>query len=81
MSGDYRPIDCGLHDRLEAAATVRRTGLLRYFDGHRLVEVRDRLADVFARDGAEFVRTAAGVEVRLDDIVSFDGVVFRPEDS
>jgi Rho-binding antiterminator len=75
--GTYRPIDCGLHDRLEALATLRRPCRVVFHaeDGaHR--EVQDRIVDVFARAGAEFVRLASGTEVRLDRLRSVDGVPF-----
>lgn len=86
MSGDvvpgagavpYLPIDCSLHDRLEALATLRRPCRIRYSgaDGGPH-EVVDRIADVFAADGEEFLRTAGGVTVRLDRVVGVDGVAF-----
>ncbi len=78
MTSDYHPIDCDLHDRLEAAATIGRVCVLQFRDGDTVAQVEDRIVDVFARDGAEFIRTADGVEVRLDDIVSLDAVPFRP---
>lgn len=74
----YTPIDCSLHDRLEAIATLRRTVaiVVQDADGTRR-EIADRLVDVFARSGEEFVRTAGGEEIRLDRLESVDGVPFR----
>jgi Rho-binding antiterminator len=73
----YEPIACGLHDRLEALATVGRTVELRFRDEQgREREVLDRLADVFARGGEEFVRTAGGELIRLDRLEWVDGVAF-----
>jgi Rho-binding antiterminator len=74
---EYRPIACGLHDRLEALAT---TGVVvpivvRAADGERRI-LQDRLVDVFARDGEEFVRTGRGETIRLDRLESVDGVPF-----
>jgi transcriptional antiterminator Rof (Rho-off) len=74
----YRPIACGLHDQLEEAATVGRTVRVVFrSEGGALEEVEDRLVDVFARSGAEFVRTASGSTIRLDRLESVDGVSFR----
>jgi Rho-binding antiterminator len=78
-SSDYRPIECGLHDRLEALAT---TGIVvqivtRSSDGQRRV-LEDRLVDVFARGREEFVRTGGGELIRLDHLESVDGVAFWP---
>ncbi len=76
-SGDYRPIDCGLHDRLEAIATTGKVVeiVVRSGDGGPR-RFEDRLVDVFARDGEEFVRTGGGELLRLDQLVSVDGVAF-----
>jgi Rho-binding antiterminator len=73
----YFPIACGLHDRLEALATLGRSCRIVYVTpngGAR--EVVDRIADVYARNGEEFVRTSSGVEIRLDRLERVDGVDF-----
>jgi Rho-binding antiterminator len=75
---DYSPIACGLHDRLEALATLGRSCRIVYADpdgGAR--EIVDRIVDVFARAGEEFVRTSSGTEIRLDRLERVDGVEFR----
>ena len=64
---DYRPIACSVHDRLEDFA-VRRTSLrVQYHDadGEDRV-VQGRIADLYARDGAEYMRLDDGTEIRLD---------------
>lgn len=77
-TGEYRPIACGLHDRLEALATTG--GVVRVVyrapDGDRRT-LEDRLVDVFARGGEEFVRTGRGQRIRLDRLESVDGVAFN----
>lgn len=75
----YHPIDCGLHDRLEAHATLGRVVRI-VVRGQRGTtrEFQDRLVDVFARGDEEFVRTAGGELIRLDRLESVDGVAFRP---
>lgn len=81
MSEDtpYRPIDCGLHDRLEAHATLGRVVRIIARGPHgEIHEIEDRLVDVFARGDEEFVRTAGGELIRLDRLESVDGVAFRP---
>jgi Rho-binding antiterminator len=75
---DYSPIACGLHDRLEALATLGRSCRIVYVTpGGDTREVVDRVVDVFARAGEEFVRTSSGVEIRLDRLERVDGVEFR----
>jgi Rho-binding antiterminator len=73
----HEPIDCGLHDRLEALATLGRAVDLafRAEDGTRH-GVRDRLVDVYASGGAEYVRTGAGRVIRLDRLDEVDGVPY-----
>ncbi|HEX7090943.1 MAG TPA: hypothetical protein VF192_12455 [Longimicrobiales bacterium] len=73
----YSPIPCALHDRLEALATLGQPCRIVYRDpdgGTR--ETVERIVDVFARAGEEFVRTAAGVEIRLDRLEWVAGVRF-----
>lgn len=73
MSRIYIPIDCEFHDVLEAAATLRRNVAIDYRDdeGNRRV-VDARIADLFARDGAEYMRLDDGSLIRLDKLVSID---------
>lgn len=71
---DYEPIDCSDHDRLESLATLRQIARISYRDPDGgLREVEDLIEDVYSRDGAEYLRTAGGEEVRLDALVSVDG--------
>lgn len=74
----YRPIACSLHDRLEATATMRKESRIVYrTETGEVHEVVDRIVDIFPRGGEEFLRTAAGVEIRLDRLESVDDVRFR----
>jgi Rho-binding antiterminator len=72
---DYKPVDCSLHDRLEAFATTGQPCRIEYTseDGGRR-QAQDRIADVFASDGAEYIRTRGGEEIRLDRIEQVDGI-------
>jgi Rho-binding antiterminator len=73
----YTPIDCSLHDRLESAATLRKPVCIAYRgSGTELSRIEDRIVDIFTRDGVEFMKLDNGTEIRLDDIVSVDGVAF-----
>lgn len=73
----YVPLSCSLHDRLEAAATLRHRVLVRYHtvDGEQ-VEESAGITDIRTRDGAEYLVLSSGAEVRLDRIVSMDGIRF-----
>jgi Rho-binding antiterminator len=70
----YEPIPCSVHDKLEETA-VRRTVahfVVRGDDGETR-ELQDRVEDVFARDGVEYMRTGEGHEIRLDRLESVNG--------
>ena len=74
----YEPIDCSLHDELEARATRGRRCAIRFRgDDDAVREVTDRIVDVFAREGEEFIRLSSGEEIRLDRLEAVDGVEFR----
>lgn len=75
----YRPIDCGLHDLLLDRAT-RRLSVEIVHHGPDGVErvVIDRIVDVYTEAGAEYLRSAAGVVIRLDDLLRVDGIDFVP---
>lgn len=77
MSNDrpYQPISCDFHDHLEATATRRSTARIVYTDvDGRLREVDASIDDLASRDGEEFMRLQSGLSIRLDRIVSVDGV-------
>lgn len=70
-AGEYRPVACGLLDRIEAAATLGRACDVVYLDvGGEERRVTDRFVDWFVRDGEEYARLAGGLTLRLDRIVS-----------
>lgn len=69
----YVPIDCSVHDRLEALAVKRRPCVIRYTRGRSddaVVEVRGRIVDIGADGGVEYLTTDGGVRVRLDRLRS-----------
>jgi transcriptional antiterminator Rof (Rho-off) len=71
---EYQPIDCSVHDKLEETS-VRGTVahfLVRDEDG-REREIQDRVQDVYARDGVEYMKTAEGLEIRLDRLKAVNG--------
>ena len=68
---DYTPIDCSLHDRIEDLATRRERVVITYvIESGEVVSSEDVITDWVVRDGAEYLRTASGLEIRLDRIVA-----------
>ena len=73
----YTPIECSLHDRLEAAATLRNPVRIAYRNSeNEPSHIEDRIVDILTRDGVELMRLETGIEIRLDDIEYVDGVSF-----
>ena len=71
--GPYVAVDCGLLDRLEHWA-VRGTAVdVVWDDAGETRRQRARVADVVARDGADWVVLSTGETVRADRLVSAAG--------
>ncbi|MEM1095941.1 MAG: hypothetical protein AAGJ10_15190 [Bacteroidota bacterium] len=70
----YVPIDCGFYDVLEANAVRRRTIEIVYTDADSEQRVTDRIVDLQAREHGEFMILASGQEIRLDQLVTVDGI-------
>jgi len=70
---EYQPIDCSLHDRLEAAATLQKpVSLTIQLPSGDKDHIEDRIRDIFTRDGAEYLKLENNTEIRLDHIESID---------
>ena len=71
---DYCLVDCGFHDRLEALATLRQICQISYHTvTGEIVEVQDRIVDVYAANRADFLKLKDGTEIRLDRLISVNG--------
>ena len=72
---NYRPIECNFYDRFEAAITLREVvGLVYRGTMGREINVATSLRDIRTHQSEEFVQLADGQWVRLDRIVSVDGI-------
>ena len=71
----YIPIDCGFYDRIEAAIVQRKTVQLEYrnTEGHNAL-AETKLQDTQTREGEEFLILPSGERIRMDHILSLDGV-------
>ncbi len=72
----YEPVSCDCHDQLEAAAMHQQEVELEFDLEGVIQKERGRIADVYAADGAEFVKFESPrgeIEIRLDRIVSMRG--------
>ncbi len=70
----YRLLDCHFYDQLEALATLRQLCQIVYrTSSGEVIEVQDRIADIYAVNQADFLRLTDGTEIRLDCLVSVNG--------
>ncbi|HET6569615.1 MAG TPA: hypothetical protein VFG50_16740 [Rhodothermales bacterium] len=76
MASKYEPIDCNFYDELTLRATYRRVSEVRYRDEAGVERVvRAVIEDVFTRGPEEFLKLEGGLEIRLDRILSVDGIL------
>ncbi len=62
----YRPIACSVHDGLESWAVQRTPVRVAWRAGDETCEAVTTIDDVFAADGADWVRLGTGDVVRAD---------------
>ncbi|MBX9794680.1 MAG: hypothetical protein K2Y02_10325 [Burkholderiaceae bacterium] len=69
----YQPISCDFYDVLEALAMAKKPVQIRFRDTEGVVQQHcAAISDLFSREGSEFLLTAAGEIVRLDQLVTVD---------
>lgn len=70
----YIPVSCDFHDELEALATLRQVCQIVYRNAaDEVIEVQDRIVDVYAANQADFLKLHNGTEIRLDRLISVNG--------
>jgi len=76
MSERYEPIDCTSYDQLEDYATRRRQVRIVYRDDSGdEATIRGRITNLFSEDGQEFLTMDDGTRIRLDALVSAEGML------
>ncbi|WP_072016231.1 OsmC family protein [Leptolyngbya sp. KIOST-1] len=74
----YRLVSCGFHDELESLATLRRPCVLHYrTPAGTEIRAEGQIIDLFTVDNAEFLRLQDGTKIRLDWLISADGMPVR----
>ncbi|MEM9260476.1 MAG: hypothetical protein AAGA62_12575 [Bacteroidota bacterium] len=72
---NYQPINCNFYDNFEAAIVTKRSVELVYLDvWGEPVTTNTQLADLKTKQTEEYVQLASGEWLRLDRIVSVDGI-------
>lgn len=71
----YHPIDCSFYDRIEAAIVLRTPVLLEFVEADNSpVTKQIHLINTRIADGEEYVILENGQEVRMDRIISLNGI-------
>lgn len=71
----YTPIDCDFHSELELRALRAEPCDIVWLDDEgRKHAIRSPIRDLYTREKEEFLLLPDGTEVRLDMLVSVDGV-------
>lgn len=70
----YIPIDCGFYDRIEEAIVLRRMVRLEYSAEGAAISILTKLSNTLTQNGEEFLILPSGEQIRMDRIVSLDGV-------
>lgn len=72
----YIPIDCSYYDRLEANAVKRVICEIVYrsMDGTAELQQSAMITNVFSRNKEEFISLSTGEEIRLDRLISINGI-------
>ena len=72
---DYKPISCEFHEVLESLAMTHKNADVEYLntDGE-LRMINGVIRDVYARGGVEFLALSSGDTLRLDQLVSVNGI-------
>ena len=70
----YTPINCEFHDVIESCITRRQPVTLQVTGPAGEVQtLHDKVTDVFALEGAEYLVTEGGQKIRLDQLQAIDG--------
>ena len=69
----YQNISCSYYDQLEALATTKNDCSIFYNDGTEKIE-HGIIIDLFAHEGAEYLKLNNNTVIRLDHIVSINGL-------
>jgi Rho-binding antiterminator len=68
---NYRLVDCGFHDQLEALATLQQPCSIVYRnEDDEVITITSQIADVYAADHADFIKLKDDTVIRLDNLVS-----------
>ena len=72
---NYKPINCSFHDLLLDRASRKVISEIVYTAEEKRNTYRGKIVDVFSSKGEEFLEGEKEFVIRLDQIVSLDGIL------
>lgn len=81
MSTDYLPIACTFYDELEAAAVKKIVSAIVYKENNETINIESRVIDFKTLNKEEFMILENGLSIRLDKIISFNGIKSQMSES
>ena len=73
MLNDYKPVSCGLYDKLEEIAVRKSDCTIIYIDMHGEKKVFGKVIDFVTHNKEEFLVMEDSTRIRLDWIRSLNG--------
>jgi Rho-binding antiterminator len=70
----YKNISCSYYDQLEAYATKQTQCLVIYYADDVEKTSDGIIVDLFAKEGSEYLKLNNGVVIRLDQLISINGI-------
>ncbi|MEM9885109.1 MAG: hypothetical protein AAF849_04390 [Bacteroidota bacterium] len=72
----YKAISCDFYDILEASATLKKECIINFFNANgEEQQLVSRIINLFTKDKEEFMELEHRELIRLDRIISVDGVL------
>jgi Rho-binding antiterminator len=75
MEDNYKPVSCDFYDELEALATMKKTCDITFLNEGGKARIRGSIAYLYTREKVEYLKTNAGLEIRLDKLIEVDGKI------
>ena len=73
MSEHYKSVSCDFYDELENLAILGKDCDISYWNENEVkITIRDRIKNLFASGGIEWLETANGLKIRLDKLIEVD---------
>ena len=80
FTNTYKPINCDLHSHIEDFIVRKTKVTMCFLRENENVIVNDiLLVDTWTKGGEEFIKTDSNETIRLDKIVSINGIKFDSE--